>query len=275
MSTPIQIAVHGAAGRMGQAITRTLIARDDVELAAALVRSGSDLDGQPLSAVLGARAPAIVFTPSLSPDRRPDVLIDFSSATAFDAALASAVERRIAFVSGTTGLSAKQQAALDRAADSIAVLWSANFSLGVALLARLVAQAAQALPGWDCEIAEAHHSRKQDAPSGTALALGREVASARHQDFDAVAKLSHVGVNAPRTRDSIGFSVIRAGDIVGEHTVMFATEGERIELVHRATDRDIFARGAVAAACWIASRVPGKYTLADVLSGNPGRRDVR
>ncbi len=147
------------------------------------------------------------------------------------------------------------------------MLWSANFSLGVALLARLVAQAAQALPDWDCEIAEAHHSRKQDAPSGTALALGREVASARGQDFDAVAALSHVGANAPRTQDSIGFSVVRAGDIVGEHTVMFATEGERIELVHRATDRDIFARGAVAAARWIAGRAPGKYVLADVLSG--------
>jgi 4-hydroxy-tetrahydrodipicolinate reductase len=270
MRPSILVAVHGAAGRMGQAILRTLIGREDIELVAALVRSGSDLSGRLLAATLGARAPAIAYTSSLRADLMPAVLIDFSVAAAFDRALACAVHRKMAFVSGTTGLTAKQRAALDSAAASIAVLWSANFSLGVALLARLVAEAARSLPDWDCEIAEAHHSRKQDAPSGTALALGREVASARDRDFDAVARLSHVGASAPRAPDSIGFSVTRAGDIVGEHTVMFATQGERIELVHRATDRDIFARGAVAAAHWIAGRPRGRYVLADVLAGNPG-----
>lgn len=275
MSKPIQIAIHGAAGRMGQAIVRTLLGCADVELVAALVRSGCSLDRQPLPTATGGRAPAIVYSSSLLAPPAADVLIDFSVAAAFDAALASAVERKIAFVSGTTGLSAPQQAALGRAAASIAVLWSANFSLGVALLARLVAQAAHALPDWDCEITEAHHTHKQDAPSGTAFALGREVAAARNLDFDAVATLSHAGVNAPRVRDSIGFSVIRAGDIVGEHTVMFATRGERIELTHRATDRDIFARGAVAAARWIAGRTPAKYALADVLSGDANRFGAR
>jgi 4-hydroxy-tetrahydrodipicolinate reductase len=268
MITPIPIAVHGAAGRMGQVVLRTLIGGNS-EVVAALVRSGSDLDGQPLAATLGMRAPAIVYTSSLHSDLTPAVLIDFSAATAFDMALASAVERKMAFVSGTTGLTAKQRTALERAAASIAVLWSANFSLGVALLVHLVAEAARSLPDWDCEIAEVHHSRKQDAPSGTALALGHAVASARGRDFDTVAKLSHLGANAPRVPDSIGFSVIRAGDIVGEHTVTFATQGERIELVHRATDRDIFARGAVAAAHWIAGRPPGKYALANVLAGDP------
>ncbi|GAA0704484.1 4-hydroxy-tetrahydrodipicolinate reductase [Dokdonella soli] len=270
MTTTTPIAVHGAAGRMGQAILRTMIGRGDVALVAALVRSGSDLEGQPLAATLGSRAPAIVCTSSLPADLTPAVLIDFSVAAAFDHALGLALERRIAFVSGTTGLSAKQQAALDGAAASIAVLWSANFSLGVALLSRLVAEAARSLPDWDCEIAEAHHSRKQDAPSGTALALGREAASARDRDFDAVARLSHVGVNAARTPGSIGFAVTRAGDIVGEHTVTFATLGERIELVHRATDRDIFARGAIVAARWIAGRPHGRYALADVLAGRNG-----
>ncbi|MEO7064926.1 MAG: 4-hydroxy-tetrahydrodipicolinate reductase [Dokdonella sp.] len=270
MSKPIQIAVHGAAGRMGQAIMRTLIGRADVELVAALVRSGSDLERQPLKVLLGARVPEIACSSVLQANLAADVLIDFSSPAAFDAALASAVERKIAFVSGTTGLSPHQQAALDRASNSIAVLWSANFSLGVALLAHLVAQAARALPDWDCEILEAHHNRKQDAPSGTALALGREVAAARGQDFEAAATFSHVGVNAPRVHGSIGFSIIRAADIVGEHTVMLATDDERIELTHRATDRDIFARGAVAAARWIVGRAPGRYVLADVLAGVSG-----
>ena len=146
------------------------------------------------------------------------------------------------------------------------MLWSANFSLGVALLSRLVAEAARALPQWDCEIAETHHSHKQDAPSGTALALGREVAAARGQAFDAVARLSRSDMQAPRDPGEIGFAVTRAGDIVGEHTVLFATAGERIELSHRATDRTIFARGAVAAARWIASRPAGRYALMDVLA---------
>ena len=272
MTTPTPIAVQGITGRMGHAVLRALMARDDVELVAALVRPGSNVEGKRLSEILGERAPAMVCTAALAVDCEPAVLIEFSSPGAFDAALASALDRRIAFVSGTTGLSTEQQAALDRAAASIPVLWSANFSLGVAMLARLVAQAARELPDWDCEITEAHHALKQDAPSGTALALGREVASARDQDFDAVAALSRVGASSLRKHDSIGFSAIRAGDIVGEHTEMFAAAGERIELVHRATDRDIFARGAVAAAHWIAGKSPGRFSLADVLVDAPEAR---
>lgn len=251
---------------MGQAIIRILAEREDTELVAAWVRAGSVFDAQPLSAMLGAYAPGVACSASLPPSSDAAVLIDFSTPSAFDAALASALERCIAFVSGTTGLSERQHAALDDAAHSIAVLWSANFSLGVALLARLVGEAARTLPDWDCEISEAHHARKRDAPSGTALALGREVAAARGQDFSTVAALSHVGTDAPRTHESIGFSAVRAGDIVGEHAVMFATAGERIELVHRASDREIFARGAVAAARWIAGRPPGRFSLADVIA---------
>lgn len=266
MARPVAIAVHGSSGRMGQAILRTLFARADVCVAAALVRPGSVLAGFPLSPAFGDVATDLAHTAKLPANVAPAVLIDFSTAVAFDDALDLALERKIAFVSGTTGLDASQHSAIGRAAASIPVLWSANFSLGIALLSRLVAEAARALPGWDCEIAEMHHSAKRDAPSGTALALGREAAAARGQDFDAVAQLARAGAMAPRLHGGIGFSVIRAGDIVGEHSVLFATPGERIELVHRATDRDVFARGAVVAARWIAGRRPGRYALDDVLA---------
>ena len=260
MSDPVSIAVFGASGRMGQGVLRALAGRDDACVAAALVRSGAAVEGQ---AIVGDGMPAGLHYRMALPDRVPvSVLVDFSGAAGFDAALALALERGCAFVSGSTGLSPAQFAALDRAAASIPVLWSANFSLGVALLSRLVAAAARALPDWDCEIVEAHHERKRDAPSGTALALGREVAAARGQAFDDIARFSYA--DAPRRNGDIGFAVVRAADIVGEHAVLFATAGERIELAHRAVDRMVFARGAVAAACWIAGRPPGRYVLGDV-----------
>jgi 4-hydroxy-tetrahydrodipicolinate reductase len=144
------------------------------------------------------------------------------------------------------------------------VLWSANFSIGVAVLERLVRDAALALSEWDCEIAEAHHRHKKDAPSGTALALGRAVADARGVDFERVAQRER-GATSTHDASTIGFASVRAGDIVGEHTVLFAGEGERIELTHRATDRTIFARGALRAARWIAGQPAGLYALADVI----------
>lgn len=260
MSEPISVVIHGAAGRMGQAILRVLEQRGDLALAAALVRGNSTRIGQP---VFAASERALRYASTLAPDVAASVLVDFSVADAFDHGLALALERKLAFVSGTTGLDARQRAELARAAESIPVLWAANFSLGVAVLAQLVAIAAKAVPGWDCEIAEAHHAGKHDAPSGTGLMLGREVAAARGQDFEAVARYSHA--DTMRAPGTIGFASTRAADIVGEHTVMFATPGERIELSHRAGDRTIFARGAVAAARWIAGRPAGTYVLSDVL----------
>jgi len=241
---------------MGQAVLQAARERADADIVAALVRSGSPCSGQQVG------GSALAYSVAL--DAAPQVLVDFSNADAFGDALRLAVERRCAFVSGTTGIDARQRAAMAHAAATIPVLWSANFSLGVALLTRLVAQAAQAFPQWDCEIIEAHHGAKRDAPSGTALALGRAVAHAREVDFDAVARRSRDDEARPRTPGEIGFAAVRAGDIVGEHEVMFATRGERIELVHRATDRAIFARGALEAACWIAARQAGLYTLDDV-----------
>lgn len=264
MSRPVSIAVHGASGRMGQAVLRLALGSMETSVVAALVRPDAPLAGKPLRDAFGDAAGDLRYSTSLDAKIAPAVLIDFGSPHAFEGALAIAIARRIAFVSGTTGLTPAQHAAMKKAAATIPVLWGANFSLGIAVLARLSRQAARALAAWDCEIAEAHHRNKKDAPSGTALALGRAIADARGVEFDRVAEPDRM--TTPRgDASSIGFAVSRSGDTVGEHTVVFAAAGERIELVHRATDRDIFARGALTAAAWIADRPAGLHVLADVL----------
>jgi 4-hydroxy-tetrahydrodipicolinate reductase len=235
MSTPIRILVHGASGRMGQTLLRLASERPDLEVAGAVSRKVASrvIDGIPQFATseLGG-VPAF------------DVAIDFSLPEGFDAILDTCRSRRAALVSGTTGLSELQGQAIQAATAEIPVLWSANFSLGIAVIGDLVERAAAALQGWDCDIVESHHVHKKDAPSGTALALG---ASAER------------GGAQPR------YASLRAGDIVGEHLVQFTSLGERIELVHRATTRDIFARGALHAASRLAQRGPGQYRLRDLL----------
>lgn len=221
---------------MGQALLRLARERDDLQAVAAVSR------GQPAQRVVEG-VPRFAAS-ELSGVPEFDVAIDFSLPEGFDPVLALCVARGAAFVSGTTGLDAAQRAALDAAAVDVPVLWASNFSLGVAVLHALVERAAAALPGWDCDIVEQHHTRKRDAPSGTALTLG---AAAER------------GGAAPH------YASLRAGDIVGEHTVQFAAAGERIELIHRATDRDIFARGALHAAARLPGRAPGRYALADLL----------
>jgi len=173
-----------------------------------------------------------------------DVAIDFSLPEGFDALLALCVARGAPLVSGTTGISAAQRAALETAAQTIPLVWASNFSLGVAVLDELVERAAQALSGWDCDVVESHHTQKKDAPSGTALTLGQA---------------------AERGGASPSYASLRAGDIVGEHLVQFAGLGERIELVHRATNRDIFARGALFVAGQLVGRAPGAYRVRDLL----------
>jgi 4-hydroxy-tetrahydrodipicolinate reductase len=234
-SQPTIVLVHGASGRMGQALLRLAAERTDLQVVAAV----SQMVGQRVvDGVPQFNASELPGVPAF------DVAIDFSLPEGFEHVLALCAERGAALVSGTTGLNDAQKATIDAAATRIAVLWASNFSLGVAVLTGLVERAAQALPGWDCDIIEAHHSHKQDAPSGTALSLG---AAAEH------------GGARPR------YASLRAGDIVGEHTVQFATYGERIELIHRAGNRDIFARGALYAATRLASRAPGAYRLADLI----------
>jgi 4-hydroxy-tetrahydrodipicolinate reductase len=243
MSLPIKLAINGADGRMGRALQELVRDNACFELAGCMNASSG-----------WASAPKL------------DVVIDFSTPAGFDTALAQCREHRVAFVSGTTGLGAAQRDALDEAAREIPVLHAANFSVGIAVLTRLLREAATALPGWDLEIIEAHHALKTDVPSGTALALGRAAAEARGQDFDAVAVRSREGRVGARPPGMIGFAAIRAGDIVGEHTAVLATAGERLELSHRATDRAIFARGALAAAAWLPGKAPAAYSLEDVMA---------
>lgn len=262
MTSPVAMAVFGASGRMGRAVLRLAEPRADIDIVAAIVREQSSAHGEPVSHAPSARRFNSVFDGA----EDLDVIVDFSGATGFDGALAAALDRGVALVSGSTGLDADQLAALEQAATRIPVLWTANFSVGVAVLRKLVREAARALPDFDCEIVEAHHRHKKDAPSGTALALGTAVAHGRGVDFDSHAVLARSPQHGTRRDGEIGFSVLRGGDIVGEHSVLLIGDGERIELSHRATDRDIFARGAITAALWLAGKPPGRYSLDDVLA---------
>ena len=240
MTRPVTIAVFGAAGRMGRALQRIAGDFDDVTIV-----GGFDRTNTPFASF--------------------NVLIDFSGASGFDAALSLARERAVALVSGSTGLTESQHDAMRKAAASVPLLWSANFSIGIAVLRQLVSEASRRLADFDCEIHEAHHRDKKDAPSGTALVLGRDVATARGVNFDANSALIRDAAHGARHAGEIGFSVTRGGDIVGEHAVRFVGSGERLDLVHRASDRDIFARGALHAARWIAGKPAGFYTMDDVL----------
>jgi 4-hydroxy-tetrahydrodipicolinate reductase len=266
MTSTVKVVVYGAAGRMGQAVVRAALESPWAELACALVRPGSELAGEPLQRVFGALSREQRFSSSLAADVTCDVLVDFSGPLAFDSALALAMERRMAFVSGTTGLSDAQRAALARTAEYIPVLWAANFSLGMAVLMQAARRVAEMLPDWDCEIVELHHARKPDAPSGTALALGEAVALARGSVLAERARFVRHGTPGPRRPGEIGFAAVRGGDVIGEHTVFFASTGERLEFTHRVGSRDIFARGALAAAVWLAQRPPGLYTFEQVLA---------
>jgi len=266
MSDLVNVVVYGSAGRMGQAIARAILESTQARLSCALVRPGSGLADEPLDRVFGTLPRDVDFSTSLDPDTPCDVLVDFSGPVAFDAALALAVERRCGFVSGTTGLREEQFTSMQNAAKSIPVLWAANFSLGVAMLVRCARRIANALPDWDCDIVEMHHARKQDAPSGTALVLGRAVAEGHDTSLEDVAVYERHGQIGPRRPGEIGFAALRGGDVVGEHTVIFNAGGERLELTHRATSRDIFARGALAAAVWLAGHEPGMYAFDQVLA---------
>jgi len=236
-TSPTRLLIHGASGRMGQALLRLAGTEPGpYQVVAAVTRrtpSPRVVDGVPHFA-----ASELAGVPAF------DVAIDFSLPEGFDPVLALCVERKAALVSGTTGISATQQQALSVAAAAIPLVWATNFSLGVAVLAEIVERASAALPGWDVDVVESHHVHKKDAPSGTALTLGQAAGSAGAQ---------------------VHYASLRAGDIVGEHTVQFAGLGERIELTHRATHRDIFARGALHVASRLQGRAAGAYQVRDLL----------
>lgn len=264
MANAIRVGVLGAGGRMGRTIIAGIAITPGLALAGAIERAGHEAVGRPL----GGPFPASL-TIGANPGplaNASDVLIDFTSPAALEATLDAACDGRAAIVIGTTGLEARHHAMIDSAARSIAVLQAANTSLGVALLTRLVAQAAQALgTDWDIEIAELHHRDKIDTPSGTSLALGMAAAVGRGVDLADVSDRGRDGITGARVRGHIGFASLRGGSAAGDHTVLFAGDGERVELRHLAENREIFARGALRAAAWLARKPAGRYAMDDVL----------
>ncbi len=261
MGDRIKIGVLGAGGRMGEAVIAAVAAEPRAMLAGAIERAGHVAVGRTLGPPF---PPAMTICANPGPlAHASDVLIDFTSPAALEATLDAACENDTAIVIGTTGLEPAHQALIDRAARTLPVLQSANTSLGVAVLARLVAQAARALD-WDIEIAELHHRAKVDAPSGTALALGAVAAAARGQRLADVAMPGRAGQGA-RAAGEIGFASLRGGSAAGDHLVLLAGDGERLELGHRAENRMIFARGALKAALWLAGKPAGRYDMDDVL----------
>ncbi len=238
-----KIGIIGNKGRMGQALISAIAE------AGAVLTGGIDQGGD-------AAALAMLC----------DVLVDFSSPSALEANLDACVQSGKAIVIGTTGIEERHHYLIDDAARDIAVLQTGNTSLGVNMLAALVRQAAARLgPDWDIEIAEMHHRHKVDAPSGTALLLGEAAASGRAIGLAANSERGRDGITGARQRGNIGFASLRGGSVAGDHTVIFAADNERIELIHRAENRAVFATGAVKAALWLAGKAPGRYTMSDVL----------
>lgn len=267
MEAPLKVAIAAAGGRMGIALIRALSTHPSLVLSAAGIRPSTAalVRGQLEHAGVGF-AGELLVEQTAELFARADAVIDFSAPEhAVGLAALAALHKRI-LVSGTTGLSSAQKEALIRAGEETRVIWSANMSLGVNLLMALVEHAAHALgPEADIEILEMHHRHKVDAPSGTALALGEAAARGRGVDLPQVWTKARDGHTGARPHGAIGFATLRGGDVVGEHSVLFASAGERLELTHRATSREIFARGALVATEWVARKPNGFYTMRDVV----------
>lgn len=263
-----RVGITGAAGRMGRTLIEAIaMAGDGLKLAAAIERPESSLLGADAGELAGLGSNGVALVGSLEEVIGDiDVLIDFTVPAATLANAALCAREGIALVIGTTGFTADEQARLEAAAAVTPVCKASNFSTGVNLCFKLLDMAARVLGDEvDIEVYEAHHRHKIDAPSGTALSMGEVVASALGRDLSRVAVYGREGQTGPRDRETIGFATVRAGDIVGDHTVTFAAEGERVEITHKASSRMSFARGAVRAAGWLAGRDAGLYDMQDVL----------
>jgi 4-hydroxy-tetrahydrodipicolinate reductase len=263
----MRIAVLGAAGRMGQSLARAVAATEGCVLAGGVEAKGSPAIGRDLGEIAGLGPLGIAVTDDpLALFAEIDGVLDFTAPKATVGFAGLAAQARIVHVIGTTGLSAEDMAKIEAAARHAAIVKAGNMSLGVNLLAGLTERVARTLGSeFDIEILELHHRHKRDAPSGTALMLGEAAARGRQVVLKDRAVTAREGDVGPRREGDIGFTVMRGGDVVGEHKVVFAGDGERIELVHVATDRSIFARGAVRAALWAKGQGPGLYSMADVL----------
>lgn len=263
----VKVGVVGCAGRMGQMLLKMLINAPGIVVVGGSERRGSIALGQDIGALAGADPlgisigddPSLLFEAS-------DVVVDFTNPTATVSHAQMAARTGCALVIGTTGFDSDQLNSLYRAAQRAPIVLAANMSLGINLLQQVVEEISRILdPDWDIEIIEMHHRAKIDAPSGTALALGEAAARGRGQQLRRISRRSRDGQVGPRVKGEIGFAALRGGDVVGDHTVIFAADGERVEITHRAGSREIFARGAVKSVLWAAGKKPGLYSMRDVL----------
>ncbi len=268
----MKIGIFGANGRMGRVLIEAIDENEQVTLTLATVRDDSPWVNMNVGDVAGVRNQSITCTGvSAMEAEKVDVMIDFTLPAAFDYNLQWCLKNSVPMVVGTTGLSKEQESDLEQAAKTIPIVFAANYSVGVNVMLALVRQAARGLGQTaDIEICEAHHRFKQDAPSGTAIAIGKSIAEELGRDLNECAIYGREGKSSVRDQQTIGFATVRAGDIVGEHTALFADIGERLEITHKASSRLTFARGAVRAATWLLDKKPGRYSMSDVigLAGN-------
>jgi len=268
MSDDLKVGIVGVGGRMGQMLVRQITATDGCRVAGATEREGSPLLGKDAGEIagVGSLGVSVVDDPAAM-IANIDAVIDFTvpAATAEHARLAAQAEAIL--IAGTTGLSAEQEKAITLAARHVPVVRASNFSVGVTLLMALTEQVASILgpDAYDIEILEMHHRHKVDAPSGTAVSLGEAAAKGRGVDLAAVRQAVRDGHTGARPKGQIGFATLRGGDVAGDHTVIFAADGERLELGHKASSRQVFAAGAVRAALWARGKPSGLYTMRDVL----------
>jgi len=267
MPGPVRIAVLGADGRMGRALIRAVIgAAPRAVLAAASERPGHVSVGKDAGVVAAGERAGVEVTGGLPAKGVADVWIDFTTASVTEPVATSAASQGVGLVVGTTGLGTHARAALDVAALHVPIVYAANYSVGVNVMLKLIADATRALgPDYDIEVVETHHRGKKDAPSGTALRLAQELAYASGRDLAAAARYARHGDIGARSSSEIGIQTLRGGDVVGDHTVFFLGNGDRLEITHRASTRDTFAVGAVRAALWVVGCQPGLYDMRNVL----------
>lgn len=262
------IVVAGAAGRMGRQLMLAVGERDDLTLTGATEHPESDALGTDAGVLTGSQSCGVTLVSSIDAVTQDfGTIIDFTSPANTQALLQYASENGKAMVIGTTGLTEAQQQQMHKAAETTAIVYASNYSVGVTLTLELLAMAAKSLgDSYDTEIIELHHHHKVDAPSGTALSMGESIADALGRDLKSCAVMAREGITGARKEHTIGFSAVRAGDIIGEHTALFCGQGERLEITHKATDRMTFARGAARAAAWVSTQSPGLYNMKDVLN---------
>lgn len=265
----LKIGIVGAGGRMGRNLITAVQNAEGVELGAAFERKGSSLVGADAGEVAGIGATGVKISDDLNQNTNFDVLIDFTRPEGTLDHIKFCVANGKKMVIGTTGFDDAGKQAIQTAAEQISIVFASNYSVGVNLVFKLLEKAAKVMGDYcDIEVIEAHHRHKVDAPSGTALSMGEHIAKTLGRDLKTHGVFAREGITGERKRDEIGFATIRAGDVVGEHSVWFADEGERVEIAHKASSRMTFANGAVRAAKWLNTKQNGLFDMTDVLDLN-------